>query len=276
MPAPGPEEHVVPFYRLDSEQLFVADWSEPGGRARNPLLLIHGAAMDRSVWALTGRALAAAHGPVLALDLPGHGRSRGTPRRRIEAYADCVLGLIAAIPLEQPILIGHSMGALVALEAARRHDAAGLVLLGAAAQMPVHPRLLELARSAPGQAAQLMIRWSLPAERRFGAQPVPGAWLPGATRRLILNAGPGVLAADLEACNAYAAGARAAAAIRCPALVIAGTRDRMTPPRAGRALAARIEGGRFMSIEDCGHLMMLEQPRRVVQLIADFLGPRIA
>jgi pimeloyl-ACP methyl ester carboxylesterase len=122
---------------LGEKRLFVAR----GGGEKRALLFIHGAGMDRTVWALQARALARRGVPVFAFDLPGHGRSFGPALASIEAMAAMVTDLVAALRLGRVVLAGHSMGALIALEAASLLGAraAGLALFGVTPSMAVHP-----------------------------------------------------------------------------------------------------------------------------------------
>jgi len=95
-----------------------------GGRRFDPALpcvvFLHGAQHDHSVWILQSRYLAHHGHAVLALDLPGHGRSRGPAATSVEAIADRVAQSIAPLANPRFLLVGHSMGSLVALELARR------------------------------------------------------------------------------------------------------------------------------------------------------------
>ena len=82
---------------------------------------------------------------------------------------------------------------------------------------------------------------------------------------------PGVLHADLVACNAWTGGLEAAAAVRCPSLVVIGARDIMAPPRAAKALAETLAGARVVTLPDTGHAMMAEQPDAVLDALRGFL-----
>src|SRR4051812_2207078 len=101
-----------------------AVYASTGGQAfaadRPSVVFIHGAGMDHTVWALQTRWFAHHGRNVLAIDLPGHGRSAGPSLRSIGEMADLVVGMIEAIGAERAALVGHSMGALVALKAAAR------------------------------------------------------------------------------------------------------------------------------------------------------------
>ncbi len=237
-----------------------------GGRAFDPALptvvLLHGAGMDHSVWALQSRYLAYHGRNVLAVDLPGHGRSEGPVLGCIEALADWLVRLLDAAGVARARLAGHSMGALVALECAARHGARveALALMGVAAKMPVHPDLLAAAEANDPVAAEMIVDWGYGARAHLGGHRVPGLWMAGSGLRLLQHAAPGVLHRDLAACNAYRGGGEAAAKVACPALLLLAPDDKMTPAKAGRKLAAAIQGAEVVDLPACGHMMMVEQP----------------
>ena len=210
----------------------------------------------------------------LAVDLPGHGRSRHLPAAgSIEAIADGLAELIGAE--RQVTLVGHSMGALAALAIAARHPdrVAGLCLLGAAARMPVHPDLLALAAAHDPKAVELICDWAFGPRGQVGGNPQPGGWLQGTARALLQRGNPAVLSTDLAACNSYAAGLEHAAQVRCPTLVVIGGLDRMTPPKAAQALATAIPGASAVTVAAVGHMVMVEAPAAVREAITSMMPP---
>ncbi|HKW82710.1 MAG TPA: alpha/beta fold hydrolase, partial [Burkholderiaceae bacterium] len=74
------------------------------------IVFIHGALNDHSVWTLLARWFAHHGRAVLALDLPGHGRSDGPPLANVEALADWLPALLDAAGVRKAALVGHSMG----------------------------------------------------------------------------------------------------------------------------------------------------------------------
>ena len=248
-----------------------------GGRAFDPdlplIVFLHGAGMDHTVWALPARYFAHRDRVVLAVDLPGHGKSAGAPLTSIAAMADWVVKLLDEVGAVKAALAGHSMGALVALEAAARHSGRvrALALLGAAPKMPVHPDLLAAAEANDHAAFELMTSWGFGSSGHFGGARVPGAWLMGGGERLLERVRPGVLSADLAACNAYAEGMESAAKVACPALMVMGSDDRMTPARAGAKLADAIPGAARVVIPACGHMMTAEKPDEVLDALKTIL-----
>ncbi|MEQ8354717.1 MAG: alpha/beta hydrolase [Kiloniellaceae bacterium] len=248
-----------------------------GGRAFDPdlplVVFLHGAGLDHTVWALPARYFAHRDRAVLAVDLPGHGRSEGAPLTSIAELADWVARLLDAVGAETAALVGHSMGALVALEAAGRPAARAraVALLGAAPKMPVHPDLLAAAEANDHTAFDLMTSWGFGPNGHLGGAKVPGSWLMGGGERLLERIRPGVLHADLAACNAYADGMVSAARVACPALVVMGTEDKMTPAKAGAKLAAAIPGAQTVLIPGCGHMMLAEKPDEVLDALMTVL-----
>jgi pimeloyl-ACP methyl ester carboxylesterase len=113
--------------------------------------------------------------------------------------------------------------------------------------------------------------WSHAAYAHYPNNPGPGAWVMGANLRLMQRQRPGVLYADFNACNSYAAGAARAAAAACPALLVLGKRDVMTPPRGGRELAKAFKDARVVELAGIGHNLMAEQSDAVLDTLIEFL-----
>ncbi len=241
-----------------------------GGRDFDPALpavvFLHGAGLDHSVWALLARAFAHRGFAALAPDLPGHGRSGGPPLSSIAAMADWTAALIKAAGVRAARLVGHSMGSLVALETGARHPekVTGLGLIAIAAPMRVSDDLLNAAKANDHAAIDMMSIWGHGYRATLGGCEVPGLWMLGGCERLLERAHPGVIFADLAACNHYQDGLAAAAKISVPSVVILGSRDLMTPAKSGRALADAIKTCRVTVLDGAGHMLMSERPNEVL------------
>jgi pimeloyl-ACP methyl ester carboxylesterase len=247
---------------VDGHQTYAAT----GGRIFDPAIptaiFIHGAGMDHSYWQLQSRWFAWHGWSVLAVDLPGHGRSDGEPLTSIAAMAAWIGRLMDAAGVKTATLIGHSMGAAVALEAASlltdRIDR--LALLGVSETIPVHPALLKAAEANDPGAYGMMTAWGHGAGAKMGRNKVPGIWMLGGARELLARSRPGVLYAGLKACDDWQTGAVAAGRVACPTVAVFATQDVMTPLKKGRALAEKIADCRQVVIRDCGHMMLQEAP----------------
>ncbi|MFH1604130.1 MAG: alpha/beta hydrolase [Pseudomonadota bacterium] len=246
---------------------------KPFDAALPAVVFVHGAQCDHSVWILQSRYLAHHGYGVLALDLPGHGRSEGPALARVEDMADWVAGALDAAGITQASIVGHSMGSLIALECAARHRArvTKIALLATAYPMQVSAELLAATRDDEPLAQDMVNIWSHLAYAQYPNNPGPGFWVIGENLRLMQRQAPGVMHADFAACNAYAGGAEAAAKVACPALFVIARRDAMTPAGSAQAFAQSVKGARIAMIEGSGHNMMGEKPDEVLDALVAFL-----
>ncbi len=257
-----------------------------GGKAFDPALpcvvFIHGALHDHSGFNLLARWFAHHGRGVLALDLPGHGRSAGPALADIQAHAEWTLAAMDAAGVARAALVGHSMGSLVALAAAAAAPARAshLALLGTALPMKVSSALLAMAGQSPLQAIDLVNALSISSLAAKPSHPGPGSWLHGANRALMrrslanaaaaaTTAGPNLFVHDFSVCDRYATGMQAAAQVTCPSTVVEGIHDQMTPPRQNRALASALNA-RVISLP-CGHHMLAEAPDALLAALAGAL-----
>ena len=247
-----------------------------GGRPFDPtlpsLVLIHGALNDHSVWTLLARSFAHHGWNVFAVDLPGHGRSAGLPLPSIEACADWVWQLLDAAGVHKAALAGHSMGSLIALEAAGRQPdrATRLAMIGTAYPMKVSEALLATARDTPLRAIDMVNAFSHSGWAAKPSYPGPGAWLHGGGRALMrrLLAGQrevNLFEHDFKLCDSYATGLEAAARVTCPASLLLGERDQMTLPKQTSGLADALKAK--VSKLPAGHALMAEAPEQMLSAL---------
>ncbi|MDM4765295.1 alpha/beta hydrolase [Pelomonas sp. SE-A7] len=252
-----------------------------GGKPFDPSLpcvvLIHGALNDHSVWTLLARSLAHHGHSVLAVDLPGHGRSEGLPVSSIGEAADWIWALLDAAGAKQAALAGHSMGSLIALEAAARQPerATRLLMLGTAYPMKVSEALLNTAKEQPLKAIDMVNAFSFGGIASKPSYPGPGAWLQGGeiqlkrrvqARQKALN----LFEHDFRLCDSYAGGLQAAAQVRCPTTFILGSQDQMTSPRQAAELAGALNA-RIVTLS-AGHSLMAEAPDPVWNAVRQALN----
>ena len=246
--------------------------------ARPTVVFIHGVLNDHSVWILQSRWFANHGWNVLAVDLPGHCRSAGPPPASVEDAARFVVALLDAAGIQKAALVGHSFGSLIALEtAARAPDrVTHIALVGTAFPMVVSPALLESSLQTPMRAIDMVNAFShsmlAPPPSSLG----PGTWLYGGSRALMRrvlasNREVNVFHVGFSACNDYANGEAAMAAVKCPVLFLLGAADQMTPPRAARALQTKAAGAKTVTVQ-AGHALMSEAPDAVLFALKDFLG----
>ena len=243
-------------------------------RARPCVVFVHGALHDHSVWTLLARWFAHHGRGVLAVDLPGHGRSPGRPLADVESTADALLALLDAAGAEEAALVGHSMGSLIALEAAARAPGrvSRLVMLGTAYPMRVSRALLDLSADNPEAAIDRVNAYPHSSVAAKPSHPGPGSWLQGGNRALMRRTQAGqphcnLFRHDFGVCDAYAGGLAAAERIGCPVDLILGRHDRMTAPAQATEIASRLRA-RLHTV-DAGHALMTEAPDAVLACLRE-------
>ncbi|MFN2471861.1 MAG: alpha/beta fold hydrolase [Gaiellaceae bacterium] len=247
-----------------------------------PLALIHGLGGAAINWLAVAPELAR-RWRVLALDLPGHGGSSPVAALpNLNPFADAVHALLAWEDMLPAALVGHSLGAVVAMRHAQRHaeDTTALVLAGAAG-ISSSTRLAEvtLTLGTLVQPGRRLARF----RTRIGRSPslraaVFGGW--GAADPLALR--PELAEAFLEGTLLHTDVAAAAAAlvaddprtdlvaVRCPCLVLWGARDTQVPVEDAFEYARRLSAD-LRLIADCGHLLVGERPDVCVDAVESFL-----
>jgi len=255
-----------------------------GGKVLDPALpgvvFVHGALHDHSVWILQSRYLAHHGHAVLAVDLPGHGRSGGAPLG-VEAAGRWVASLVEASGVRHAALVGHSMGSLIALEAATHLGAraSALVMVGTAFPMKVSSKLLELCQRDALAAIDVVNILSNSTWAAKPSHPGPGFSIHGSNRALMRRMQRGYAAgnlfyADFKACDAYAGLEAAAGQVRCPVTLVLGARDQMTSPQAVAPIVAALKP-RIVTLPT-GHNLMAEAPDGVLRAIGEALGEETA
>lgn len=227
------------------------------------VILLPGLACDAALWDGQRAALSAAH-EVVVSDV--HTRATHLPEMAAKLLAEHAGTLVLA---------GSSMGGMLALHAWRHapHRVRGLALLGTSAR-PDTPELVALRTQAielfaAGRTDEVLLA------------NVPLAIHPGHAEHtklvdtylaMIRRAGVQQLIAQNRAVMARADARPWLPAIRCPTLVLCGLGDLLTPPEHSREIAAGVPGARLELLADCGHLLTLEQPARVNQILLDWLA----
>lgn len=229
-----------------------------------PVVLIHGAGSSHLCWPAALRRLPGCR--VLALDLPGHGRSVEVGLQSLEATAERLVDFLEALGLYQAVFVGHSLGGAAALCLAAHHPGhvAGLGLISSGAYLDVPAGLLQ-SLSSP-VTYEIGLRQI---EARLGGPSTPPALLKLAAH-LMRQTRPSVLYADWLACSGYDLRAEVGA-IRAPAWLACGTEDRLTPLAFSHFLASRLPDADLQILSGAGHLALLEQPDALAEGLLAFL-----
>ncbi len=251
----------------------------PGHAARPPVVMLHGIGGGKAQWEPQLDLLSRHGWRALAWDMPGYGESAlPAGDYTFAELGTSLLRLLDALAIPRAILLGHSMGGMVALEAFAQAPArcAGLILActspafgradGDWQRQFIGERLapLDAGLGMPGMAARQVPRMMMetaPAEARERAQAIMGA-VPEATYRLALR------------CLVTFDRREALPAIAVPTLILAAAGDSQAPPPVMEKMAGRIAGAEFEILPGCGHLANLERPAAFGTTVLEFLERR--
>jgi len=255
-------------FTLEGKAAFAYTAAHDLDREKPTVAFVHGAGLDHSSFGLQSRYYGYHGWNVLALDLPGHGRSAGPPVASIGGMADWLFLLLDTLKIQKASLVGHSMGALIALECAARQPARieKIALLGIAYPMKVSEAFLDAARRNDHAAYDMETIWGHAPQVPLGANPNPGMWMYGDALARLRRLAPGVLHNDLKACNDY----QLAGNVSCPALFVLGKRDVMTPPRTAADLQKRLPNSKTVLVAPSGHSLMAEAPDATLDALVEF------
>jgi pimeloyl-ACP methyl ester carboxylesterase len=187
-------------------------------------------------------------------------RSEGPVLDSVEALADWTLSLLDAVGVQRAALVGHSLGSLVALEAAARapERVSHLAMIGTAVPMPVPQALLDLSLSDVSAAIDRVVMFSFSNLAAKPSFPGPGTWLrncaKGMMHQVVARGEPQLFHTEFAACNRYTGGLEV---------------DQMTLPRGATSVAGQLKA--MVKTVPSGHYPMQEHPDAVLNALRTFV-----
>jgi pimeloyl-ACP methyl ester carboxylesterase len=253
---------MMPYVTVGDQRVFYQGHLDDIVHHHPPLLLVHGAGGNHLYWPPQLRHLSACD--VFAFDLPGHGRSEGQGRARIEDYRETIFAAVETLRLRPFVFCGHSMGGAVGLDFALTYPErlVGLILVSAGARLRVAREILDGILNDFTGTLRLIADWaygSAPSERM---------------RQLYIERMretlPQVILDDFRACDAFDVMGRVDQ-IQLPTLLICGGNDRLTPPKFSHYLRDHLPNAQLVEFPQAGHMVMLEHPDEVTMAINEFV-----
>jgi len=249
---------------FDVESSKIACWvnGDNFGAHEQSLIFIHGSGGDYSAWSHQYAGLHKQYN-LAAVDLPGHGNSEGSGKSDIESYCLWVKKLLDILPLQNVILVGHSLGAAISLQFALNYPQKiqGIVTVGGGLKMPVNPAIFEFLKTNPVESIELVCKFSVAkANREKFMAPL---------MKSLADTRIDVLQGDLSACDKFDVSPEISK-LSLKALAICGAEDKMTPPDFSRQIAESISGAKLCLIEGAGHMVMMERPDEFNEALNNF------
>ena len=254
--------------QIGDVEINVRQWGEG-----EPLVMVHGLGANSSLWAHQVKPFSERF-RVIALDLRGFGRSSKPPHAgdySIELMTDDVIGVCQALDLLSVHFLGASMGGFIAQTIAlKAPDLIRSVMLchtGSEQAIPADvlaERLEALEKISMDEYAGLVASQALAQP----PDPIIEEWL----REMIADNDRVPYVHVLATALAGFDVSDKVHAIRCPAIVVAGSDDRVIPPEKGKALSERIQGCEYHLVEGVGHIGYAEKPEAFNRIILEFLS----
>lgn len=241
-----------------------------------PVVLLHGLGLTGALWNRVRNKFGLDYQLIL-VDLRAAGQTREIEREELslKRWSDDLAGLLAALEVERPVLVGHSLGASIALKYALElpDDVRALALIGADATLSnLAPRMLLSAERIERMGLEAWVAEYWSKNPPFSAESLDRSpEILDEYRELVLGNDP---VDYVRQCRAIAGAENLSdrlGHIDQPALVLIGALDDRTLPEHGRELAASLGNARVVELPNVGHTLPLEAPEEVVAAVRAFL-----
>ena len=231
--------------------------------AKSTIVFIHGAGGSSAFWSAQVQGLDARANTV-ALDLPGHGRSGGNGKTKIEDYVQAVIDFIKQVDMPTPIPCGLSMGGAITQQLLLDYQDQfkAEILISTGAKLKVAAAIFDAIENDYNGFVDMVGK--LAASKKAG----PG--LVQSIKDEMTRCKPEITYGDFKACNRFNIIERLSS-IKIPVLVVSAQDDKLTPPKYADVLEKTIKNAARAHIMDAGHVVPIEKPAEVNQAIMEFL-----
>ncbi len=259
----GKEHHTMIFEELKGLKIGFKIGPEQFSEKKPTLVMIHGAGGCSQTWQGQIYPLKDSFN-TLALDLPGHGKTAGQSKNRVDEYAHW-LGEMLDVLFQEPVfLMGHSMGGAIVQETALLYPKLieGIILAGTGPRLQVAPMFLEGFLNRFEETIDTVIEYAY-ASGADRAMLIEGA-------KIMKDVGVKVVHDDFVACDRFDR-RKDLRNINLPCLIVCGEKDKLTPPALSRILHESIRGSTLEVLPSAGHFAMIESYKEFNQSVRNFI-----
>jgi pimeloyl-ACP methyl ester carboxylesterase len=239
-----------------------------------PVVLLHGYPLSSAIWHTQQQGLSD-HYRVITPDLRGHGQSPAPDGvYEMETLAGDVLAMLDSLNIPKAVIMGHSMGGYVTLAlwriAPQRFTALGLICSQAAADTEeARNNRYKTAEKVFGEGSQVVANAMVP--RLFAPNVPEDETFIEQVRTIILNTRPSGIIGSLKGMAARPDSTALLPGINVPVLILAGDRDQIISLQKAESMLSAIPKSTLATVENAGHMPMLEQPQATTMAIRNFL-----
>lgn len=231
---------------------------------RDTVIFIHGAGGNSTVWVHQLEGLQVGYN-LVALDLIGHGTTKGGPVNSISEYGSWLEGILEKTFMRPVVLAGHSMGGAIVMEVASRNQklVKGLILLATGPRLKVAPQFLKGLKEDFENTVKAIMKYAYrkDVDEKTVKEGVD----------LMVSSGQDVVFNDFYACDNFDISERLNE-INVPSAIIVGDQDKLTPIKLSMELLEKLKDSRLIKVKNAGHMLMMEQPGQVNREIQNFLN----
>ncbi|WP_066635647.1 alpha/beta fold hydrolase [Desulfolucanica intricata] len=252
----------MPYVDIEGHNYYYSQNYQGNPKLNNQtIIFIHGAGGNHKFWYNQSKELSSEF-LINVPDLPGHGKSEGTPINNIAGYSSFINKFIDSTAKAPVYLAGHSMGGAIAMDFALKYPQKlkKLILIGTGPRLRVMPQILET--FSKGQHFLELVNW-------FYRKNPPQTLLDLA-KKDVISTNPKVWFADFTACNNFDITDNLKN-IKTNTLVIGAAEDMLTPLKYSKTLERELPRAKLEVIDGAGHMMMLEKPDQVNFAITNFI-----
>ena len=250
----------MPLFEYNGKKIFYQFREKEKNKA---IIFIHGSGESSYAWKDQFHALDL-NFSLITIDLPSHAESDDFPELSLDLYVDVVKKLINFLNLNEIILCGHSLGGAIAQEYFFRYsdEVVALILIGTGARLRVSPLIFNTIKS---NFQEFLDSVAVGFYRKTSKEVVND----------FLNhfskTNPEVVYRDFKICDNFDVMDKVNS-INVPCLIICGNRDNLTPIKYSQYFKNKIANSKLAIVKDAGHMVMLERPHAVAQVLMSFLG----